>query len=147
MLTINSIKDWLRPLILGTMSVTDAKTASPVAITPVELLTSAPVAIAPVELLTSVPADIAPAVVKPQLKRKRKYKKGEIKPWMRPPLDDDSADEGNDRDEWEEKEFQSLCLCVKPRSMDRCTCGCLVTLSREQWHKVQKLSHYVSGDA
>ena len=129
------------------MSVTDTKTTAPVAITPVELLTSAPSAVASVELLTDTPADIAPAVVKPQLKRKRKYAEGEIKPWMRPPLDDDSADEGNDRDEWEEEEFQRLCLCVKPRSMGRCTCGCLVTLSRKEWHKVQKLSHYVPGDA
>ena len=65
---------------------------------------------------------------------KRKYKTGEIAGWMRPPLGDDSADEGNDLDDWEEEEFRRLCLCKeRPKDMAYCRCGCLVYLTREEW--------------
>ena len=63
----------------------------------------------------------------------RKYNPGEISGWMRPPLGDDSADEGNDLDDWEEEEFQRLCLWKHPKDMAFCKCGCLVYLTREEW--------------
>jgi hypothetical protein len=96
-----------------------------------------PVAVAP-------PAPVAPAPVAGPPARKRKYAKGEIKPWMRPSLDDESADEGNDRDEWEQEEVRRLCLCQEGH---RCTCGCKVTLSRKEWKRVEQLPDYVPGDA
>ena len=66
---------------------------------------------------------------------KRKYKPGEIAGWLRPPLGDGSADEGNDLDGWEEEEFRRLCLCKKaPVDMAFCKCGCLVYMTREEWH-------------
>jgi len=65
---------------------------------------------------------------------KRKYKKGEIAGWLRPALADDSADEGNDLDEEEEETFQRLCLCRQPKDMGTCKCGCLVFMTRAEWH-------------
>ena len=67
-------------------------------------------------------------------KAKRKYKKGEIAGWRRPRLDGDSADEGNDLDEEEEETFQRLCLCRQPKDMGTCKCGCLVFMTRAEWH-------------
>lgn len=75
----------------------------------------------------------------PQPKPKRKYAPGEIKGWMRPALADDSADEGNDLDDWEEERFRQLCLCEpRPDSTAQCTCGCLVDYTRSAWRKHKK---------
>ncbi len=76
--------------------------------------------------------------------RKRKYAPDEIAEWMRPFLDDDSADEGNELDEWEEKQ---LCLCEPhPDSTTECTCGCLVDYTRREWKKHKKLHGLVPPD-
>jgi hypothetical protein len=81
------------------------------------------------------PANAEPAPA-PKKKRKRKYKRGSIAGWMRPPLDDDSEDEGNDLDEWEEKHFRDICECEpRPYSTAECTCGCLVFYTRAEWRK------------
>jgi hypothetical protein len=63
----------------------------------------------------------------------KKYKKGQLVGWMRPPLADDSADEGNDLDDWEEEEFKRLCLCGPGVGTPDCKCGCLLEMSDEAW--------------
>ena len=73
--------------------------------------------------------------------RKCVYAPGQIAGWMRPAVEDDSEDEGNDLDEWEEKRFRELCLCwPAPESMAGCTCGCLVEYTRRGWRQ-QKKTH------
>ncbi|MEI6532092.1 MAG: NmrA family NAD(P)-binding protein [Chlamydiota bacterium] len=37
-------------------------------------------------------------------------------------------------DEEEEETFQRLCLCRQPKAMGTCKCGCLVFMTREEWH-------------
>ncbi len=69
----------------------------------------------------------------------KKYKRGEIAGWMRPSLDDDSEDEGNDLDEWEEEHFRDICLCEpRPYSTAECQCGCLVYYTRREWTQHKK---------
>jgi hypothetical protein len=68
-------------------------------------------------------------------KPKRKYKRGEIAEWVRLPLADSSADEGNDLEEWEAQRFLELCLCGPGTNEATCTCGCMVQYTRSSWRK------------
>ena len=79
------------------------------------------------------PAPLAAKEQKPKAKRKRKYA------WMRPPVADDSEDEGNELDDWEEERFRELCLCEpRPYSTAQCNCGCLVFYTRRAWRQHKK---------
>ncbi len=77
-----------------------------------------------------------PAKPTKEEKAQRKYQRGKIRGWMRPPLSDGSADEGNALDEWEDERWRELCLCEpRPDSTAECTCGCLVQYTRSAWKK------------
>ena len=71
----------------------------------------------------------------------KKYKEGELIGWRRPGTADDSADEGNDLDDWEQEEFERLCLCGGVDTPD-CKCGCVLPMTREAWKQKKRRIGY-----